>query len=257
MNKTAEHQSQKSSAHVALVTGGTRGIGRAIALRLAQEGAAVAITGVSEGGAAEEVVKEIEKTGAPGMAVRADVGDRKQVDNMFTEVGRQLGGVDILVNNAGIFDYNYSSAWTLDEKMWEKLYQVNLKGVYLCCAAALPRMIESGWGRIINISSTSGISGGTSGIHYAATKGGVIAMSLSLAKEVANRGITVNVIAPSKIETDMFRTSVKPEDRESVVDRIPVGRLGQPEDIAEAAAYFSSEQAGYVTGQTLVVSGGY
>jgi len=259
VRNTAGHQSQRgrSIAHVALVTGGTRGIGRAIALRLAKDGAAVAISGISEGGPAEEVIKEIEKTGVPVMAVRADVGDRKQVVDMLAEVSRELGGVDILVNNAGIFDDDYSSGWTLEENMWEKLYRVNLKGVYLCCAAALPQMIESGWGRIINISSTSGISGGTSGIHYAATKGGVIAMSLALAKEVANRGITVNVIAPSKIDTDMFRTSVKPEDRESVVGRIPVGRLGQPEDVAEAAAYFASEQAGYLTGQTLIVSGGY
>jgi 3-oxoacyl-[acyl-carrier protein] reductase len=118
-------------------------------------------------------------------------------------------------------------------------------------------MVATRWGRIINISSTSGISGGTSGIHYAATKGGVIALSRALAKEVAAHGVTVNVIAPSKIETDMFRTSVKPEDRQKVVEKIPVGRLGQPEDIAEAAAYFAAEEAGYVTGQTLVVSGGY
>ena len=176
---------------------------------------------------------------------------------MVENVESELGHPDILVNNAGTFDYDYTSAWALDEDIWEEMYRVNLKGVFLCCAAVLKNMVATRWGRIINISSTSGISGGTSGIHYAATKGGVIALSRALAKEVAAHGVTVNVIAPSKIETDMFRTSVKPEDRQKVVEKIPVGRLGQPEDIAEAAAYFAAEEAGYVTGQTLVVSGGY
>ena len=245
------------SNHIALVTGGTRGIGKSIAVRLAEEGAAVAIVGISGGSHADEAVREIEQLGVSCIAVKADVGDKEQTIAMVAQVRRELGNIDILVNNAGIFDYDYVSAWTLEDKMWEKMYLVNLKGVYLCCAAVLPQMIDISWGRIINISSTSGVSGGTSGIHYAATKGGVIALSLALAKEVASRGITVNVVAPSKINTDMFRTSVKPEDRESVKDRIPVGRLGLPEDIAEAVAYFASEQAGYVTGQTLVVSGGY
>ena len=243
--------------HIALVTGGTRGIGRAIALRLAKEGAGVAIVGLAKGPHASEVLEEINQLGVPAMALRADVSDREQVLEMVDQIKGELGKVDILVNNAGVFDYNYTSAWTLDEDSWDEMYAVNLKGVYLCCAEVLPDMIDKEWGRIINISSTSGISGGTSGIHYAASKGGVIALSLALSKETASHGVTVNVVAPSKIETDMFRTSVKPDERQGVVDKIPVGRLGQPEDIAEAVSYFASEEAGYVTGQTLVVSGGY
>ncbi len=243
--------------HVAIVTGGAHGIGRGIALRLARDGAAVGIADISEDGKAEEIVGLIEELGVPAAAVRVDVSNGGQVTRMVAGVKETLGPIDILVNNAGIFDYNYSSAWTLDEEVWERICRVNLKGVYLCCAAVLPDMLGAGWGRIINISSTSGISGGTSGIHYAASKGGVIALSKSLAKEVACHGVTVNVVAPSKIETDLFRTAVKPADRQSVVDKIPIGRLGCPEDVAAAVAYFASEEAGYITGQTLVASGGY
>ena len=248
---------RRLDSHIALVTGGTRGIGRAIALRLASEGAGVVIVGAGGGPHGGEVLKEVSQLGVPAMALRVDVSDREQVSRMVDQVKGELGVIDIVVNNAGVFDYNYTSAWTLAEEDWDEMYRVNLKGVYLCCAAVLPDMIESGWGRIINISSTSGISGGTSGIHYAATKGGVIALSLALSKETASHGITVNVVAPSKIDTDMFRTSVKPDERQGVVDKIPVGRIGQPEDIAEAVVYFAGEEAGYVTGQTLVVSGGY
>jgi NAD(P)-dependent dehydrogenase (short-subunit alcohol dehydrogenase family) len=161
------------------------------------------------------------------------------------------------VNNAAITDYNYCSAWTLKEETWDRMYQVNLKGVFLCSVEAIPDMIAHHWGRIINISSTSGITGGTSGIHYAATKGGVNALSKALANEVASFGITVNVVAPSKIDTDMFQRAVNPEKRNDVIERIPVKRLGRPEDIAEAVAYFASEEASYTTGQILVVSGGY
>jgi NAD(P)-dependent dehydrogenase (short-subunit alcohol dehydrogenase family) len=243
--------------HIALVTGGTRGIGKSIALRLARDGASTAIVGISEHRGGDEVVKLIEEMGTKAVRVRADVSERGQVHRMFSTIKEGLGPVDILVNCAAISDTNYTSAWDLGDEVWERMYRINLKGVYLCCAEALPDMISSGWGRIINISSTSGISGGTSGVHYAATKGGVNALSKALAHEVAHLGITVNVVAPSKIDTDMFRNTVKPEDRQKVIDRIPVGRIGRPEEIAEAVAYFASEEAGYTTGQILVASGGY
>ncbi len=241
--------------HVAIVTGGTRGIGKSIALRLAQKGADVGIVGIRTDGS--NVVRKIETIGGRAIAVNIDVSSRKMVQQMVSSVEEALGRVDILVNNAAIADYHYSSAWELDETSWNRMIDVNLKGVYLCCVAVLPSMIRSGWGRIINISSTSGISGGTSGIHYAASKGGVIALSKALSREVASYGITVNVVAPSKIDTDMFKRAVPGEKRANTIRNIPVGRLGRPEEIAEAVAYFAGEDSEYTTGQVLVVSGGY
>jgi NAD(P)-dependent dehydrogenase (short-subunit alcohol dehydrogenase family) len=246
---------KNTHVHTALVTGSTRGIGRAIALRLAREGAAVGVVGLqSDGG---PVVAEIEGLGVPAVFVRADVSEAGQVKRMIEEVQSALGPVDILVNNAAISDYDYTHAWEVDEEVWDRMAAVNLKGPFLCCREVVPAMLQKGWGRIVNIASTSGIGGGTSGMHYAATKGGVIAMSKALAREVAGRGVTVNVVAPSKIDTDMFRRAAPGKKREETIRRIPVGRLGTPDDIAEGVAYFTAESAGYTTGQVLVVSGGY
>jgi NAD(P)-dependent dehydrogenase (short-subunit alcohol dehydrogenase family) len=203
------------------------------------------------------VVAEISRLGAKAVSVKADISESRQVQRAVQEVESALGPIDILVNNAAISDYGYTHAWEVDEAMWDRMSGVNLKGVFLCCRAVLPSMLERGWGRIVNISSTSGIDGGTSGAHYAATKGGVIALSKALAREVAHRGITVNVVAPSKIDTDMFRAAAPGKKRQETIRKIPVGRLGTPEDIAEAVAYFTAESAGYTTGQVLVVSGGY
>jgi 3-oxoacyl-[acyl-carrier protein] reductase len=242
---------------VALITGGSRGIGRAIAIRLASAGNAVAVIGKSGGRNLEDTKKEVERLGVPCVALKSDVSHRDQVGRMFEEVERQLGVVDILVNNAAIADPGHGRGWEIPESDWDRMYEVNLKGVFLCCAAAVPGMVQRGWGRIINISSTSGISGGTSGVHYAATKGGVNALTKALALEVAEFGITANVVAPSKIETEMFRQAVPPEYRETTINKIPVKRPGQPDEIAESVAYFAGEKAGYTTGQILVVSGGY
>jgi NAD(P)-dependent dehydrogenase (short-subunit alcohol dehydrogenase family) len=241
--------------HVALVTGGTRGIGKAIALRLAAAGADVGIVGLT--GAGEAVVEEIRSRGVRAAGVRGDVAGAADVSRMIREVSGKLGVVDILVNNAAIADFRYASAWELSEATWNRMCDVNLKGVFLCCREVIPPMLQKGWGRIVNISSTSGISGGTSGVHYAASKGGVIALSKALASELAPRGVTVNVVAPSKIDTEMFRFVNPGEKRESTIRKIPVGRLGTPEEISEAVAYFAGETAGYTTGQVLVVSGGY
>jgi 3-oxoacyl-[acyl-carrier protein] reductase len=239
----------------ALVTGSTRGIGKSIALRLARDGAAVAIVGRRHDGS--DVAAEIRALGCNSIGLKADVADARQVAGLFEKARKALGQVDILVNNAAVTDYGYTHAWDIGEREWDLLDGVNLKGTFLCCREAIPPMVEGGWGRIINISSTSGINGGTSGAHYAATKGGVIALSKALAREVAALGITVNVVAPSKIDTDMFRKAAPGPKREETIQKIPVGRLGQPEEIAEAVRYFAGENAGYTTGQVLVVSGGY
>jgi 3-oxoacyl-[acyl-carrier protein] reductase len=243
------------SGHIALVTGGTRGIGRAIALRLAAGGADAAVASRSSDGA--PVVRELEALGVRALAVQADVADPEAARRMVDEVRRALGPPDILVNNAAIADPGYRSAWELPVDSWERMIRVNLSGVHYACAAVIPGMLSRGWGRIINIASTSGISGGTSGAHYAASKGGVIALSKALANELAARGITVNVVAPSKIDTEMFRRVNDADARAATVRRIPVGRLGRPEEIAEAVAYFAGPESGYTTGQVLVVSGGY
>jgi 3-oxoacyl-[acyl-carrier protein] reductase len=241
--------------HTALVTGSTRGIGKAIALRLARDGASIGIVGERSRG--EEVVDQIQTLGTRALFFQADISHSAEVERMVEEMSGELGTVDILVNNAAITDYEYHSAWEVRDEKWDRICEVNLKGTFLCCRAVLPPMLDQGWGRIVNISSTSGINGGTSGVHYAASKGGVIALSKALAREVAGHGVTVNVVAPSKIDTDMFRMAAPGAKREETIGRIPVGRLGQPEDIAEAVAYFAGEEAAYTTGQVLVVSGGY
>ncbi len=246
---------KNSNTHTALVTGSTRGIGRSIALRLARDGVAVGIVARKSDGSG--IVAEIKHLGVPAVFIRADISEAEQVKRMFEGVQSALGPIDILVNNAAVADYDYTHAWEVEEEAWDRLYAVNLKGTFLCCRAAIPLMLERSWGRIVNIASTSGIDGGTSGIHYAATKGGVIAMSKALAREVAHLGITVNVVAPSKIDTDMFRRAAPGKKRDETIRNIPVGRLGTPEEIAEAVAYFTTENAGYTTGQVLVVSGGY
>jgi NAD(P)-dependent dehydrogenase (short-subunit alcohol dehydrogenase family) len=215
----------------------------------------VGIIGIkSDGGT---VAGEIAAFGVKTYAVKGDVSVDAEVKRMFDAVRDTLGPIDILVNNAAVSDNRYSNASDLSEEAWDRMCDVNLKGVFLCCRRAIPYMLERGWGRIINISSTSGITGGTSGVHYAASKGGVIALSKALSSELAPRGITVNVVAPSKIDTDMFRQANLGDKREKTIRKIPVGRLGRPEEIAEAVAYFAREDAGYTTGQVLVVSGGY
>jgi 3-oxoacyl-[acyl-carrier protein] reductase len=243
------------SGHTALVTGGTRGIGKAIAARLALGGANVAIVSRCTDG--RPVVAELESLGVRAVAVNADVSDPNAVRRMVDTVREALGPIDILVNNAATADPGYRNAWELAAESWDRMIRVNLNGVQYCCAAFLPQMLAKGWGRIVNISSTSGISGGTSGVHYAASKGGVIALSKALARELAPRGVTVNVVAPSKIDTEMFQQAVGENERKDTIRRIPVGRLGRPEEVAEAVAYFAAEEAGYTTGQVLVVSGGY
>jgi 3-oxoacyl-[acyl-carrier protein] reductase len=238
---------------VALVTGGSRGIGRAIALELARRGHSVAVNYASNAARADEVVADIVAAGGTAVAVRADVSQPDSVTTMFTAVGESLGPVEVLVNNAGITDDGL--ILRMDEDQWNRVITTNLTSVYLCTKAALRSMLRARHGRIINISSVSGVSGNAGQANYAASKAGVIGFTKSIAKEVGSRGITVNAVAPGFIATDM--TEALGEDvMGRAVEQISLGRLGRPEEVASVVGYLASDEASYITGQTIVVDGG-
>jgi 2-hydroxycyclohexanecarboxyl-CoA dehydrogenase len=242
----------------ALVTGGGRGIGRAIALALAQEGAQVAVLDVLKDNA-DAVQREIEAIGVKGMALGADLTRRSEVDRAIAEVIAQWGQLDILVNNAG-WD-KLEPFLQSEEETWDKIINVNFKGMLYVCKAALPHMVERGGGRVINIASDAGRVGSMGEAVYAGTKGAVIAFSKTLARELARSRITVNVVCPGLTETPLLqgiRQQSPKSERviEAVTRAIPLGRVAQPEDVAGAVVYLASPAADYVTGQTLSVSGG-
>lgn len=245
---------QKSlEGRVALVTGGSRGIGRAIALRLAQMGAKVAILYLSHTQEAQETVEAIRKVGSEGLALQGDVASAPAVEACFQKVFTTWGSVDILVNNAGII--KDSLLVRMDEETWDRVVAVDLRGAYLCSRAALKGMLRKRWGRIVNIGSVVGIAGNAGQANYAAAKAGLIGLTRSIAKEVASRGITVNYIAPGYITTDIVEDL--PQDlKERILQRIPVGRFGRPEEIAAVAAFLCTDEASYITGQVIPVDGG-
>lgn len=238
---------------VALVTGGSRGIGRAIALQLASTGHAVAVNYASNEAAAADVVAAIESAGGTAIAVGADVGDDDAVAAMVDTVTEQLGPITVLVNNAGITDDGLMLRMGPDQ--WDRVIATNLRSVYLCTKAVLKGMIRAKGGRIINISSVSGVSGNPGQANYAASKAGVIGFTKSMAKEVGSRGITVNAVAPGFIETDMTE-ALGDAVTERAAEQISLGRLGRPEEVASVVGYLASDDASYITGQTIVVDGG-
>jgi 3-oxoacyl-[acyl-carrier protein] reductase len=238
---------------VALVTGGSRGIGRAISLALAGAGHPVAVNYHSRSDAAEAVVAEIQAGGGRAMSVAADVGDGDAVSAMITSVEAELGPIAILVNNAGITDDGL--LLRMKPEAWDRVIQTNLGSAYLCTKAVLRGMLKARWGRVINVTSVSGLSGNAGQANYAAAKAGLVGFTKSIAKEVGSRGITVNAVAPGFIETDMTH-ELGDEARDAVLPAITLGRFGKPEDVAAAVGYLASEAAGYVTGQVLVVDGG-
>jgi 3-oxoacyl-[acyl-carrier protein] reductase len=243
-------------SRVAVVTGSSRGIGRAIALALVGAGCRVVVNYRESREAAFAVREAAEgKVAGSCLVVKADVTREAEVAAMMEETLRHFGRLDVLVNNAGISDPQ--GFLGMDLTRWTRMLETNLTSAFLCCRAVLPHMVKRMWGRVINISSTSGVTGGTSGAHYAAAKGGMISLTRALASEFAPNGITVNAIVPSKIDTGMLRGAVGPGGAESLISRIPVGRLGTPEEIAGLAVYLASEQAGYITGEAIVASGGY
>lgn len=238
---------------VALVTGASRGIGRAVALTLAKEGAKVAINYAGNEAAAEEVKKEIEALGKDAIIVKANVADSAEVEAMVDKTIAELGGLDILVNNAGITQDGL--LMRMKEEQWDAVLNTNLKGIFNCTKAATKYMMKKRSGKIVNMSSVVGIMGNAGQANYAAAKAGVIGFSKSTAKELASRGITVNVIAPGCIDTDM--TAVLPDKvKEAMLATIPLARLGKPQDIADAVVFFVSDNAAYITGQVICVDGG-
>jgi 3-oxoacyl-[acyl-carrier protein] reductase len=240
-------------SRVALVTGGSRGIGPANSERLAADGHRIALGDVGNVEAAKEVVAAIEADGGEGAAFAGDVGDPAAVDELFAAVTDHFGPVEILVNNAGITRDDL--LLRMSPEAWHEEIQTNLTSQFLCSKAALRGMLRARWGRIICISSVSGIAGNPGQTNYAASKAGIIGFAKSLAKEVGSRSITVNVVAPGFIVTDL--TAELGEDRaQAMTGYIALGRLGRPEEIASAVGYLASVDASYITGQTIVVDGG-
>jgi len=235
---------------IAVVTGGGRGIGRSIAIVLASQGAAVAVWDLNAAGA-EETATAIREAGGKAVAIAGDAADATAVASAAARTREELGPVTILVNNAGIT--NYVPFTDMTEELWDRMINVNLKGPFLVSQAILPDMLEAGWGRIINISSSSAQTGAPSLAHYAASKGGVIGLTKALAVEFIGKGITVNNVPPGFVDTPLLREGIDPD---KVAATMPMKRAGQPQDIAHAVAYLASEEAGYVTGQTLSVNGG-
>jgi NAD(P)-dependent dehydrogenase (short-subunit alcohol dehydrogenase family) len=236
---------------VALVTGAGSGIGEATARRFAREGATVVVNDVDVE-MARPVVAELQKAGARALAVAADVTKRVDVEAMMHHVVGEFGRIDVLVNNAGINRDAMSHKMT--EEQWDQVLTVNLKGTFLCAQAALVRMREHGWGRIINTSSVGSL-GNIGQANYAASKAGVIGLTRTLALEGAKFGVTVNCVAPGPVMTRML-ASVPEAIREKIVARVPVGRIARPEEIAGVHAFLASEDAAFITGQVLFVDGG-
>ncbi len=238
---------------VALVTGGSRGIGRATALALAQAGADVAINFQRSAEAAEAACNELKEAKVRGGVYKADVADEQEATSMVDAVIKDFGSVDILVNNAGI--NRDRSFLKMTRMMWDEVLGVNLTGPFNITHQVLPGMIEAKWGRIVNVASVVGQTGNFGQANYAATKGGIISFTMTLAREVARKGITVNAVAPGYVETDMTRDV--PEAALAAVKAItPMGRLGTPEEVAPAIVFLTMPQSSYITGQVLPVNGG-
>ena len=237
----------------ALVTGASRGIGRAVAAVLAREGWAVCVNYLERRDAAESLVRELRSQGRAAMAFQADIADRESADACVRAASEELGPVELLVNNAGISRQGLFQ--NLDDAAWDRLLAVNLTGPRNAVLAVLPHMLSEKRGCVVNISSMWGLRGASCEAAYAATKAGVIGLTRSLALELAPSGIRVNCVAPGCVETDMVRV-LGEDTRRMLAEETPLGRLGRPEDVAEAVAFLASEKAAFITGQVLAADGG-
>jgi 3-oxoacyl-[acyl-carrier protein] reductase len=238
---------------VALVTGGSRGIGRAVALRLAAEGAFVVVNYAQNEAAAKEVVAGIEKSGGKGALSGFDVSDFDTVQKKVEEIIDEHGGIHILINNAGVVQDTLLVR--MDREDWDRVISINLDGVFNCTKAVARTMMKQRWGRIINLTSVVGEMGNAGQTNYAASKAGIIGFTKAAAREMAPRAVTVNAISPGFIETDINNNL--PEDiKKQYIEKIPMGRYGSPEEIACAVAFLASEEASYITGEVIRVNGG-
>lgn len=238
---------------VALVTGSGRGIGKAIALKLAEVGATIVVNDIGEASPLESVAEEIRTMGRESLAVIADISSSEDVNGMVEKIITTYGKIDILVNNAGITRDQIVLRMSDDD--WDKVINVNLKSVFLCTRAVLRHMTRQRWGRIISISSIVGIAGNAGQANYSSAKAGIIGLTRSVAREVASRNITVNAIAPGYIDTQMAQ-KLSENQLEELKKRVPLGYPGTPRDVAEAVAFLASEEARYITGHVLNVDGG-
>lgn len=240
-------------SRVAIITGGSRGIGRAVALRLAREEVKVIITYVKGKEAAENVVKEIITQGGEAWAYQFDVADFTETQKIFEEILAKFGRIDYLINNAGVT--RDGLFMRMKEEDWDKVIDTNLKGAFNCIKGVVRTMLKQKFGRIVNITSVVAFTGNVGQANYVASKAGLVGLTKTLAKELAPKGITVNAVAPGFIETDM--TANLPEKiKEYMLNLIPLGRFGKPEDVAEAVAFLVSDKAAYITGQVIHVNGG-
>ena len=238
---------------VALVTGGSRGIGRAIALALADEGATVVINYLRSPQAAEETAVAIAGKGREALIVQADVAVAADVERLLATIGERFGRLDVLVNNAGITKDNL--LLRLKEEDWDQVLDTNLKGVFLCTKAAAKVMVRQREGAIINVASIAGLTGNAGQANYSAAKAGIVGFTKAAARELASRHVTVNAVAPGFINTDMT-AGLSEAVRAEWAARVPLGRFGEPEDVANAVVFLASPRARYITGQTIVVDGG-
>lgn len=241
------------TGRVALVTGGSKGIGRAISLALAEKGAEVLINYSSDDEAAKGVLTEIKAMGGKAVALKADVSDTSQVEDMFGRIRKDPGRLDILVNNAGII--RDKLLMFMNEDDWNRVIDINLKGVYNCCKTAIRLMIGEKYGKIVNMVSPSAILGRPGQTNYASSKGGVISFTRSLAREIARFNVCVNAVSPGLIETEMM-DELTEKTKEELLSGVPIGRLGTPEEVTGAVLFLASEKSCYITGQVISVDGG-